>query len=520
VILTLDFGTSVTKVAVWGPDGLVASAGTPVATTHPSPGWSEQQPSDWWGALTEATARVQALAPAAFGSVDVVGCTGARQSFALVDAVGDPLGPAILWSDRRAAFGLERTGHPGPPAGRPPPRSTPPSSPPASPPSTPSPDTGSVAATIAWLAAHDRDRMDASAWVLAPRDLVAWWLTGTVATDVTMASRSGLYDEQGRPDEALAGLAASKLAPVLPSDRVAGGLLGPSAEALGLMAGTPVVIGAGDRPCEVLGTGAAESRPMASWGTTANVSVPVGVRPHEVLSGLVVSRSATGGWLIEGGLSGAGSLLAWVGGLTGRAPEELAALAATSPPGARGVAVAPWLDGARAPWWRPGAKGALVGLSSSHGLADVARAVFEAVAWEMHRCLEAMACRRPAGPAASGLVLGGAGASIDVWAEILTGITGLPATGRRSGQAASAGAALLAARAVGMAWDLDAIDPVDRRITADPTVVGHYRGYREAADRVAAAVLGLTGPGGGGPGGESGVRRDDGEVRSGGAACG
>jgi hypothetical protein len=71
-----------------------------------------------------------------------------------------------------------------------------------------------------------------------------------------------------------------------------------------------------------------------------------------------------------------------------------------------------------------------------------------------------------------------------------------------------------------MAWDLDAIDPVDRRITADPTVVGHYRGYREAADRVAAAVLGLTGPGGGGPGGESGVRRDDGEVRSGGAACG
>jgi sugar (pentulose or hexulose) kinase len=92
--------------------------------------------------------------------------------------------------------------------------------------------------------------------------------------------------------------------------------------------------------------------------------------------------------------------------------------------------------------------------------------------------------------------LGGAGTSIDVWAQTITGITGLPATSRGSGQAASAGAALLASRAVGLDWDLDAVDPVDRRITADPAVVADYRGHREAADRVATAVLGLTSPGG------------------------
>ncbi len=489
MILTLDFGTSVTKVALWGPSGLVASAGSAVATSHPSPGWSEQRPSDWWEALRDATARVQALAPAAFGSVDVVGCTGARQSFALADGAGEPLGPGILWSDRRAATAAT----PGAPA-----------------------DSGSVAATIAWLAAHDRDRLEASAWVLAPRDLVVWWLTGIVATDVTMASRSGLYDAEGRPDGEVAGTAASRLPPALRPDQVVGGLVGPSAEVLGLTPGTPVVIGAGDRPCEVLGTGATESCPMASWGTTANLSVPVGERPHPVPSGLVLSSSATGGWLIEGGLSGAGSLLAWMGDLTGRAPEELAALAATSPPGARGVVVAPWLDGARAPWWRADARAALMGLTSSHGLADVSRAVFEAVAWEMQRCLEAVACRRPAGPTVSELALGGAGASIDVWADILTGITDLPATGRRSGQAASTGAALLASRAVGMGWDLDAIDPVDRRITADPTAVGDYHRRRAVADQAVAAVLGLADPprdgGGDGRGGDGG--------REGGPACG
>ncbi len=262
MILTLDFGTSVIKVALWGPGGLVASAGTAVTTSHPSPGWSEQRPSEWWEALTDATARLQALAPAAFGLVEVVGCTGARQSLALVDAAGKPLGPGILWSDRRAASGPEGAGRSGPLPG-------------GGGGSSPSPDTGSVAATIAWLAAHDRDRLEASAWVLAPRDLVVWWLTGTVATDVTMASRSGLYDAGGRPDGVAAGMAASRLAPVLPPDRVVGALLGPSAGALGLTAGTPVVIGAGDRPCEVLGTGASGSVPMASWGTTANVSVPV-----------------------------------------------------------------------------------------------------------------------------------------------------------------------------------------------------------------------------------------------------
>ena len=84
------------------------------------------------------------------------------------------------------------------------------------------PDAGSVAAKIAWLAAHDRDRLEASAWVLAPRDLVAWWLTGAVATDATMASRSGLYDGDDVVVEELAGTAATKVVPrpgVGPGDR-------------------------------------------------------------------------------------------------------------------------------------------------------------------------------------------------------------------------------------------------------------------------------------------------------------
>lgn len=491
MILTVDLGTSVTKAMLWDAGGLVARAGVGVETLRPRPRWLEQDPSAWWSSLTEACAELRARAGDRFEAVDVVGCTGTRQSVVLADAAGAPLGPAIIWSDRRAELEAERlaaalggeqvfsrTGVPL--------------------------EAGSVAAKIAWLADSGADRLGASAWVLTPRDFLAWRLTGEVVTDPTMASRSGLYDLDGRVVDELAGAAGSKLAPVVPSDAVSGRLQPDAAAALGLVAGTPVVIGAGDRACEVLGSGASESSPMVSWGTTANVSLPLDVRPTVRPPGMVLSRGAGGGsvgggWLLEGGLSAAGSFLAWLGRLAGRGEltsselSELADLASQSPPGARGVVATPWLDGARAPWWDHRAGAAFTGLHSDHGLADLVRAAFESVAREVVRCLEVMVVRQPIAPPLAGLAAGGSGAAEAVWLEVLTGVTGLAVTGRRSGQAASAGAALLAARAVGMEFNLDTADPVDRRVVPDPAAVRRYSDGWAQAQRVAAAVIDLTG---------------------------
>jgi len=248
---------------------------------------------------------------------------------------------------------------------------------------------------------------------------------------------------------------------------------------------------------------------MVSWGTTANVSLPVATRPEPVPEGVVLSRAAGVGWLLEGGLSAAGSLLAWIGALTGRRPDELSGWAAESPPGARGITATPWLEGARAPWWRPDATVGVIGLQSAHGPADLARAAFEGVAFDVVRCLEAMARREPEGPPLRGVALGGSGAGIRVWREVLAGVTGLPSVGRRSGQAASAGAAMLAARAVGAfgpaGVDLDRLDPVARRAQPDPEDVARYRTLRVGSDRLAATMLGLHGSDGteGGTGEES-----------------
>ncbi|HVB91580.1 MAG TPA: FGGY family carbohydrate kinase [Acidimicrobiales bacterium] len=480
MILTIDFGTTVTKVGLWGEDGMVALTRSELATTHPQVGWTEQDPLRWWTSVVIACAEARAAAPLAFGQVDVVSCSGARQSFVPVTASGDPIGKGILWSDRRATaeatslagilggedINRARTGIPL--------------------------DAGAVAAKLAWLAAHEPERLAACDVILSPRDLVVMRMTDQVVTDTSFASRSGLYDFDGNAVRELAGPALGKLPSVVASDTVIGHLKAVPGAELGLRPGIPVVIGAGDRQCEVLGSGASEECPMVSWGTTANVSVPVHDRPVPSPAGAVVTRGAESGWLLEGGLSAAGSFLAWLGRLLDRPVHELAAGAANSPPGARGVVAVPWLDGARAPWWRDDARAGFVGIGASHGSGDLSRAVIESVAWDVLRCMEVVTVGRLGGSTAEGVTLGGAGTGLPLWVEVLTSILGVPATRHRSGEAASAGAALLAGRALGMGLTLQQLDPVEAVITPDPTAVDLYRRLRPQVEHVAVAVLAAT----------------------------
>jgi glycerol kinase len=89
-------------------------------------------------------------------------------------------------------------------------------------------------------------------------------------------------------------------------------------------------------------------------------------------------------WAIDGGVFTAGALLEWLSRDLGlaRDPAALAA-AAAEVDDAGGVLVLPALAGVGAPWWRPGARAVIAGLTAGTRPGHVARAALEAIAWRV-----------------------------------------------------------------------------------------------------------------------------------------
>jgi xylulokinase len=459
-ILTIDLGTSATKAVLWSGDGPIAIGRAGVEVDHPRAGWVEQDPEEWW---TSTLVACEQLPSEERKKVDAVGFSTQRDTFVPVTTAGKPVGRAITSADRRAteeAAGLGEDFHvlTGVVS-----------------------DAGSVAAKVAWIRRHEPDRLSGGQrWIFGPRDLVAFRLTGRGITDASVASRTGLIALDG------AGLDGAELLPeIVGPQTIIGDVLPAVAATLGVRAGTPVVAGAGDRACEVLGVAATTARPMVSWGTVAGVCVPVGHVPAPD-PGIVVSRGALGGYVMEADLSSAGSALEWLGRLTAHSPDELARQADDVDAGAGGLLALAWLGGARAPWWEARAGLTFVGLSPMHTAAHLARALVEGVAFDAARCLDRAA------PDAVELSLAGAGGSMPLWRRVLAGVANRPVVARTHGEAASAGAAIVAGRAIGSDLDLDRLDPVSNReqpFDSDVVAYGDLRMRHEMVARATVSAL-------------------------------
>jgi xylulokinase len=108
--LGIDIGTSSVKaVIVDDKDTVVEQASAPLNVSRPNPGWSDQNPADWWAATCAA---VKALPAAERKAVRAVGLSGQMHGATLLDASDKPLRPAILWNDGRSekqCLTLEKT---------------------------------------------------------------------------------------------------------------------------------------------------------------------------------------------------------------------------------------------------------------------------------------------------------------------------------------------------------------------------------------------------------------------------
>ena len=451
-LVGLDVGTTGVKAIALSPAGevlSVATRGYPVST--PRPGWSEQDPEDWWRAAEAALAEV-----GAGREVAGIGLSGQMHGLVVLDASGRVIRPAILWNDQRTAeecaeierlVGLERlislTGN----------RAL----------------TGFTAPKLVWLRRHEPDAYARVARVLLPKDYVRLRLTGEWAIDASDASGTLLLDVERRDWSAevldALELPSEWLPPVLESPERAGSVTAGDT----VPRGTPVAAGAGDQPAAAVGVGAVRPGVLSVvLGTSGVVLAPLPAYAHDAEARVhAFCHALPGTWQAMGVMLSAAGSLQWLhDAVAPDAPfERLVAEAEEWVPGAEGLLFLPYLAGERTPHADPDARGAFVGLEVRHDRGALVRAVLEGVAFGLRDSLDLV--RALGGDAAAARVSGG-GARSRLWLRIVASALGTPLERTESEEGSAYGAALLGGVAAGVFGDVD--DAVSRCVRVVDTV--------------------------------------------------
>jgi xylulokinase len=422
VLFGIDVGTSATKGLAITPDGVVLAAeDAPYPLSTPRPGWSEQNPEDWWRATESVLDRLEKRAGAPAG----IGLSGQMHGLVALGANDDVLRPAILWNDQRTqaecteienTIGLERlialTGN----------RAL----------------TGFTAPKILWIRHHEPDNYARIAHVLLPKDYVRLRLTGERATDVSDASGMLLLDVANRKwsDEVLQALEIDPawLPTALESPTPSGST----------RTGTPVAAGAGDQAAGALGVGVDRPGPVSvALGTSGVVFAALDAFAADAQARVhAFCHAVPNAWHAMGVMLSAAGSLSWLRDATdpNAKYDELLEEAAAWPPGTEGLIFLPYLAGERTPHADPDAKGAFVGLSLRHDRGALTRAVLEGVAFALRDSLELT--EELGGRPITGRISGG-GARGALWTQIIASVLELPLEPVAVDEGAAFGAAIL-----------------------------------------------------------------------------
>jgi xylulokinase len=436
--LGIDIGTSSTKALLMAADTgdvlAVASAEYPIH--NPQPDYAEQNPSDWWQATIQTVREVVSRTDA---DIAGIGLSGQMHGTVLLDNTQTPLHPAIIWADGRTAGTVQTMETLLPLETSIPITGT-------------RPAAGFTGITLVWLRQNQPQLLESAAHVLLPKDYVRLKLTGQLATDITDAAGTALFNVQRQQwsDEVIDAyqLPRDLFPQVLASYEVAGRLTSEAADALGLSAGVPVVAGCADQPAQAFGNGI--TRPgLASItiGSGGQVFMPLSneddVQTDERLH---VFCHATGDLYALGATLSAGLSLRWLRDIaasdTDEAFDVFSQAASDVAAGSEGLLFLPYLNGERTPHMNAQARGGFIGLRLAHTRGHLARAIMEGVAFSLRQAYE-ICLTTGADP--QELVISGGGADSAVWRQILTDVTGEPLVKSLRDEQAALGAATLAA---------------------------------------------------------------------------
>ena len=436
--LGIDTSTTSSKALLIDENGtVIAVASSPHTLQTPQPLWSEQDPLEWWEAVSLSIRSVLVKAGISGEAVGAVGLTGQMHGLVLLDGEGEILRPAILWNDQRTQrqcdeihqrIGKERfiqiTGNVA--------------------------LTGFTAPKILWVQENEPEVFNQVKHILLPKDYIRYRLTGDYAMDKADGAGTVLFDLKTRTwsPEILEALEINPgwLPPTFEGTEFTGSISEAAASVTGLTTGTPVAAGGGDQAAQAVGVGAVEPGIVGVTVGTSGVvfaTTPSAlVEPEGRLHAFC--HAVPGLWHFMGVmLSAAGSLQWYRDTLApGVSFEDLLKEAESAEPGCEGLQFLPYLSGERTPYPDPLARGGWIGLTTRHNRASMSRALIEGVSYGFK---DIFALIQSAGLGAITQVrASGGGMKSPLWRQILASVLETELVTVNTTEGAAYGAALLA----------------------------------------------------------------------------
>lgn len=478
--LSIDVGTGSARAAlVDGAGRILSIASREYDQIVPAFGWSEQRPEDWWAGTAASIRAVLDAVPGARARVAAVAACGQMHGTVLIDDDGRlTRDTAPLWNDKRtlghvrayeAAHGpadhLARTGNPPTPAW--------------------------PGFKLQWIRDADPQAYARASAVLMPKDWINFRLTGERAMDYTEAACSFLMDPRTRDWSAETcaelGLDKGKLLPIRMPGEILGAVTAASARETGLREGTPVLVGGGDYPLALLGSGVFRPGTGSEVLGTSNIVTLIAERPllDPEISNVGTADGAWGAFML---LDSGGDAMRWARRAFHERTlsyEDIVAKAAEAPAGADRLFFLPYLTGERFGAHR-NSRAQFFGIAAGHGLAHLHRAVLEGVAFAVRRHIDVMEANR--GLTLERLVASGGGARTELWLKIKASAYGLPILVPAEAECGVVGCAALAATATGrfanLAEAVDAVVRYEREVMPDPSWSETYARMQPMFDKL------------------------------------
>ncbi|MCC8042363.1 MAG: xylulokinase [Oscillospiraceae bacterium] len=436
----IDLGTSSVKLLIMDSEGQVLKTVTEeYPLSFPNPGWSEQNPEDWWdGVCRGLKALTSDIDKSAVGGISF---GGQMHGLVMLDSEDNVIRPAILWNDGRT---VKETDYLNNVIGK----------------DKLSQYTANIAFTgftvpkILWVKENEPDNFAKAVKIMLPKDYIAYKLSGCFCTDYSDASGMLLLDVEHKCWSKemcdICGITEDMLPTLYESYDKVGTIKKDVADMLGLPDNTVIAAGAGDNAAAAVGTGTVgDGRCNVSIGTSGTIfisSQSFGVDSNNALHSFA---HADGSYHLMGCMLSAASCAKWwieeiIG--TKDYAGEYAKITETAL-GNNHVYFLPYLMGERSPHNDPNARGTFIGMTMDTTRADMTQAILEGVAFALRDSLEV--AKSLGINIERTKICGGGATKSPLWKRIITNILNLKIDILESEEGPSYGGAILAAVACG-----------------------------------------------------------------------